>query len=207
MIDSEMETLPEHATVQEREAVARRLLPILLASENDLYKNDNLQKLALRLRIAERDLLDVGGRSSSKIAAATAAAPAAAAQMPEPPPLSGDEMPDFDTPRADRRGAQRGARICTKLRWKPTACACCCMQPKLIYDVNRKFRELAEDNPALADGPLGDLSSDDFTRTSYRALMDVFLRAIAQDEHGAARLSGGVAERGFIGRSGDSAGR
>ena len=56
------------------------------------------------------------------------------------------------------------------------------LNPKLIYDVNRKFRELAGDRAALADGALGDLSPDDFTRTSYRLLMDIFLRAIGQDE-------------------------
>ncbi|MFN8565698.1 MAG: hypothetical protein U0703_29625 [Anaerolineae bacterium] len=55
-------------------------------------------------------------------------------------------------------------------------------QPALIYDVNRKLRELASGNPALAEGLLGDLSVDDFTRTSYRALMDQFLRAVEQDE-------------------------
>ena len=56
------------------------------------------------------------------------------------------------------------------------------LNPKLIYDVNRKFRELAGDQPALADGVLCDLSPDDFTRTSYRVLMDIFMQAIGQDE-------------------------
>ena len=37
VIEVEMATLPPNASVQEREAVARRLLPILLASENNLY--------------------------------------------------------------------------------------------------------------------------------------------------------------------------
>ncbi len=57
VIEAETHTLPPQASVQEREAAARRLLPMLLASENNLYKKDNLQKLALRLRIPERDLL------------------------------------------------------------------------------------------------------------------------------------------------------
>src|SRR5690606_19647954 len=56
-IGVEAGNLPPNASLQEREAVARRLLPILIASENDLYRKDNLQKLALRLRIGERDLL------------------------------------------------------------------------------------------------------------------------------------------------------
>lgn len=184
VIASEMETLPNNATVQEREAVARRLMPILLASENDLYRNDNLQKLALRLHIAERDLL-LWAAEQQKIAAARP--PRAVAQQeafpePEPPPYyeDYDEPPEFDSPRPDRRG-----QAAANLREAALEALCLRMlvrQPKLIYDVNRKFRELAGLNDALVDGALGDLSSSDFTRTSYRALMDQFLHAIAQDE-------------------------
>lgn len=57
VIDAEIHVLPANSSLQEREAAARRLLPILLASENNLYNKSNLQKLALRLRIPERDLL------------------------------------------------------------------------------------------------------------------------------------------------------
>jgi DNA primase len=57
VIDMELAALPTNASVMEREAVARSLLPLLVASENNLYNHDNVQKLALRLRIAERDLL------------------------------------------------------------------------------------------------------------------------------------------------------
>jgi len=184
VIEAEKAALPEHASVQEREAVARRLLPILIASESDLYKNDNLQKLALSLRIAERDLLEWAAEQK-KIAEArpprgSQAAVQQQTQMPEPPAY-GDEMPDFDSPRVDRRGSAASSNQ------QEAALEAYCLrvlflQPKLIYDVNRKFHELADTNSALADGPLSDLSSDDFTRTSYRALMDVFSRAITQDE-------------------------
>ena len=185
VIEGEKAALPEHASVQEREAVARRLLPILLASESDLYKNDNLQKLAMSLRIAERDLLEWAAEQK-KIAAARpprGAVQQQQAPMPEEPPAYGDEMPDFDTPRVDRRGTTATA---ASNQHEAALEAYCLrvlfMQPKLIYDVNHKFRELADTNSALADGPLTDLSPDDFTRTSYRALMDVFARAITQDE-------------------------
>ncbi len=57
VIDMELAALPTNASLMEREAVARSLLPLLVASENNLYNHDNVQKLALRLRIAERDLL------------------------------------------------------------------------------------------------------------------------------------------------------
>lgn len=57
VIEVEIGALGRDATLQEREAVARRVLPMLVASENDLYRADNLQKLALKLRIPERELL------------------------------------------------------------------------------------------------------------------------------------------------------
>jgi len=57
LIDMEMATLDAKATIQEKESVARRLLPLLNASEDNLYKRDNIQKLAMRLRIDERDLM------------------------------------------------------------------------------------------------------------------------------------------------------
>ncbi|MCS7071244.1 MAG: DNA primase, partial [Anaerolinea sp.] len=57
VIAAEVRALPANPSVQQREQVARRLLPLLLATENDLYKKDNLQKLALKLHIPERDLL------------------------------------------------------------------------------------------------------------------------------------------------------
>ncbi len=57
VIDMETAELPTNATLQEREALARRVLPILVASENDLYTKDNVQLLARRLHITERDLL------------------------------------------------------------------------------------------------------------------------------------------------------
>lgn len=57
VIETELAHLPENPSVQEKQNAVQRLLPILLASENTLYTTDNLQKLARRLRVAERDLL------------------------------------------------------------------------------------------------------------------------------------------------------
>ena len=57
VIDSETASLDPAASMQERQRIAQSLLPILLASENSPYQQENLQKLARRLRISERDLL------------------------------------------------------------------------------------------------------------------------------------------------------
>jgi DNA primase len=57
VIALETQDLSPKATFQEKQALAERVLPILTASESSIYKKENVQKLALRLRIAESDLL------------------------------------------------------------------------------------------------------------------------------------------------------
>jgi DNA primase len=179
VIGMEIGTLHANATVQEREAVARRLLPILLASENDLYKKDNLQKLAMKLHIAERDLM-VWAQEQHKIAAARAPRSIPPTMETLPPDDTFYDLPDFDAPLGSRQGTQtissnkpKLERYCLRILFS---------QPELFYHVNRKFRELAGEDTDLAQGPLGDLCSEDFTLNAYRALMLAFEEALAQDE-------------------------
>lgn len=49
--------------------------------------------------------------------------------------------------------------------------------------VNRKFRELAVKHPALLDGPLGDLSAEDFSNSDYQILIRLLQAANDQDEY------------------------
>jgi hypothetical protein len=55
-------------------------------------------------------------------------------------------------------------------------------QPMAYYVVNRKLRELANDDRTMIDGPLGDCCADDFTHVDARALMQSFQEALRQDE-------------------------
>lgn len=57
VIDLEMRGLGKNPSLQEKQALAERVLPILLASENNLLNQENTQKLALRLRLEERQLM------------------------------------------------------------------------------------------------------------------------------------------------------
>ena len=50
--------LNSHSSYYEREAAARKLLPLLTATENDLQRNVNIQALARRVRIDERSLME-----------------------------------------------------------------------------------------------------------------------------------------------------
>ncbi|HLU09589.1 MAG TPA: DNA primase [Oceanobacillus sp.] len=179
VIGMEMETLPQNASVQEREAVAKRLLPLLIASESDLYKKDNLQKLAMKLRIAERDLLAWASEQQKHTAQARRSAPPPDIET-LPPDDSFYDLPEFDQPVGSRQGVAASSsskpkleRYCLRILFS---------QPELFYHVNRRFRELCGDNEELVQGPLSDLCAEDFTYSAYQALMMVFEEALAQDD-------------------------
>ena len=202
VINMEMAGLSEQASLPEREQVARRVLPILTASESDLYKQDNIQRLAMRLRIPERDLL----RWASEQTEAEKQAAQRRKQTPppprpyagdgmvtsseEPPPLAIDELEeppvDYDNdgymplPGEAPLAAPTPLRSDNKLERQ-------CLRtlvttPDTYYAVNRKLRELAGDNEQLRSGPLADLGVADFTVSDYRALMQMFSMSVRQHE-------------------------
>ena len=55
-------------------------------------------------------------------------------------------------------------------------------EPTAYYVVNRKLRELANEDRRLIDGPLAEWCADDFTHAETRALMLAFVAALMQDE-------------------------
>ncbi len=194
VINAEAAALPANATVQEREAVARRVLPVLIASENNLYQRDNLQKLALRLRIAERDLLRWADEQV-RIERATPPrrpAPSHTSEPPDFPPPDYDEAfmpPDASDEDVLDINPQALAKAVAPLRHRgsTTQCEAQCLsalfqQPDLLYHVNRKFRELAADDEALLQGPLADFCDSDFIQGEYRALMVAYQSALEQDD-------------------------
>jgi DNA primase len=195
VIEAETATLPPQASVQEREALARRVLPILLASENNLYKKDNIQKLALKLRIAERDLLawaDEQARLRKPSPPRDHALKVLRDDLLEPPDAPPREYDEADAPPPgeDDAALENGLRIKPARRPTPTrevAIEEYCLKvlfrrPEAFYAVNRKLRQLGGTNRALLDGPLSDWSAEDFSHSDFRALMSMFRAAIDQDE-------------------------
>lgn len=198
VIDMELAALPASPSIQEREAAARRLLPLLLATEDKLYQDANVQLLARRLKLDERRLLgwaaDVVAveRASLKQQAFKAPPPPPPAdadglgEPPELPPLDFNDAaaPDFDDegdplPRLTRPLRPEvpdvpAERFCLKLLFT---------EPYQLYDVNRKLRELADGDDTLATWVLAELRSDDFTRDTYRALLSLLLEAMAQNDN------------------------
>lgn len=202
VIDMETAELSAQASVQEREAVARRVLPILTASENRLYTQDNLQKLALRLHIAERELLAWAQEIRRSEAQQKQRAQQAQRSQPPPPPAPGmamsEEPPprqDFDEmggppplddddplgpmpallrrPSAQLRSSQAIERYCLSVLLR---------QPELLAQVNRTLRGLAGEDAPLRAGPLAALNELDFSQSEYRAILTIYHEALEQDE-------------------------
>lgn len=232
VIGMETASLGPDATIQEREAAARRVLPLLIASESDLVRQDNVQKLAMRIRIPERDLITWAEQerrqareraASAQRKEARSTPPSAPPGTPQaapaddmPPPLDYDAMeppPFVDEDRfepdyaADDSGETNGppdvpdslpavevgplSAPATLPRRESKAdddkLESYCLRmlliwPETYYQINRKLRELADDDSALGAGPLSDLGVADFTRGDCRALMQMFIFAVRQDE-------------------------
>lgn len=208
VINMEVDDLPSNASMPERQAAAQRILPILAASENNLYKKDNLQKLAMRLHISESDLL-AWAQEIQRIAARKPkrSAPPPSDTIPPPPDDSYfgsmDEPPpnfDFDeeelppeyyegyTPAPQPVPTEtRPVTPLLSSRSSSRATEAYCLgmllnEPPLLAQINRKFRELAQNNANLLHGPLSELNSEDFSQGEYRALLSELKSAIAQDE-------------------------
>ncbi|MBI1277941.1 MAG: DNA primase [Anaerolineaceae bacterium] len=233
VIDMEAASLPANASVMEREAVARNVLPLLVASENNLYKRDNIQKLALRLHIAERDLLAWADEQTRIEKAKKPRTPPPAEKKPHPnpprkqggnnevstadygeppdvppmdyevlgpPPDAGiddeqllpDEVafvkrpaspePSISYAAAIARPAARRVAPIEETMIEVVVLRGLFRQPMAYYMVNRKLRELANDDRTMIDGPLSDCCADDFTHVDARALMQAFQASLEQDE-------------------------
>ena len=184
VIDTEAAALPENSSLQEREAVALRVLPILTASESNLYKQENTQKLSRRLRISERDLM-----AWARDKLPTEPSP------PQPPPE--EDLPpeywhddqvafladDRDMSESPPGGAPASTvGLGVKSALEPYCLSLLFRNPNLLYLVNRKLRELARDDDDLLRGPLCALGVDDFSQSQYRLLMGRLQESMAQDD-------------------------
>lgn len=109
-------------TAQEKEQIARQVLPIISAVESHLQRRDNIQKLARALRIDEATLMIWAERQRQL--------PRRPRRVKEPP----------KQPKSDKtHGPRREAYILAVLL----------VHPYLIYRANRRLRELGQ--PPLSD--------------------------------------------------------
>ena len=188
VIDMEISALPASASLQERQAAAQDVLPLLLVSENNLYRQENIQKLARRLRIGERDMLAWAQDHLQSTRRTARPAPPDSPSADLPPEYWDNEF-DQAPPEARDDAADESTASSSPTVQKPLkrAAEAYCLSvllknPDLLAKVNRKLRELAGDDEALLHGPLADLGTQDFSQTPYRALMAQFQHAMSQDD-------------------------
>ena len=187
VIDKATGSLPLNASTVQRMAAAEELLPLLRASENHIYREENLQKLARRLRISEREMLAWAQERAPLVA------PTPPPSLDEPPadlpPEYWDNEYDLSPGEADETTETAGTTAPSPPVARPLkrAIEAFCLgvllkNPNLLYQVNRKLRELAAEDEDLLRGPLGELSVNDFTQSQYRALMAFLQESLAQDD-------------------------
>ncbi|RIK18840.1 MAG: DNA primase [Chloroflexi bacterium] len=192
VIEFETRDLSPNATIVEKEAAARRILPLLMASERELYRQDNLQKLAAHLRVAEKTLITWAASQPAEPRAARRP-PAQPAPRELTPPPEYDEFGDpiavdigiDDAPPAVQPAPRLPApqdelaleRYCLRRLIE---------QPAWVYAANQRLRTLSEDNAALSDGPLCDLTEEDFLDSTHRSIWSAIREALhsAQAEPG-----------------------
>lgn len=177
VIEMETADLPPDSGMQQRQALANEILPILRASENALYRQENIQKLARKLRIRESEML----AWATNIASPTDPQPMD--MPPDLPPEYYDADMDAPPPDEDHAVAASAPARSASLRAAEGYCLSLLLRdPSQLAHVNRKLRELAHDEQDMLKGPLCELEAGDFRETSYRILMIRLLESLAQDD-------------------------
>ena len=183
VLDMETGPLSDSSSVQEREAAALRLLPILTASENNLYRQENIQKLARRLRFSERDLMALA--RDNQPADGRASSQPAPSEAPEYWDDDGEafleETSEFGEPPTGAAASRPAGRQPVRAI-EPYCLSLLLRNPNMLYLINRRLRELAQGDDDLLHGPLRALGVDDFTGSQYRILMAHLQDSMAQDD-------------------------
>jgi DNA primase len=167
VIEVGTEHLTSKSTFGDREATARELLPILLATENDLQQHYNVQRLALKLRLDERTLIQWAQqqRRSTRIITKDRSRPTA-------PPASHSSEADTAQPQFNAPQGSAMERYCISILMQ---------KPRLWSLANRRMRQIAGKKQGVQRG-LGPLSSDDFFHSDFRAIINLLEKALAQDD-------------------------
>ena len=162
VIEVGTQDLSPNPTIQEREQVARRLLPMLTSTESDLSRRYNLQQLATYLRIPEAELLgwaialeqETQQQHKRKIVS----------------------KPNTQPTKIEIVGSSQGdatERYCL---------SGLLLHPNWLFSVNRKFRELSNKD-AVAMPLLQRLDRQDFSQEAYRLIYDFIEDTCYQGEN------------------------
>lgn len=200
VIERETANITPETPITQRQAIAYDVLPILLASENDTYRRENLQKLSMRLRITEADLTawadEVRRQQAQQKRNAQqrrASPPPEAPPQPgetttsssaEEPPLFFPDEPFSDAPTkpdtpskpvvAMRNDSRATERYCLRMLLRTN---------ELLYRANRRLRELAQEMPQPLQIPLREVDGADFSQSDYRIIFNTLRQSLAQHDY------------------------
>ena len=167
IIESGTAGVTPQTPLTERERIARDLLPALL--ENQSYSHYSVQRLAVKLRINERDLIGLAQRqqkAASPEVPIVSRKPAKAANAR----VDRNRAPVKIEPIASTADiAEEGALLSALLQ-----------RPELWSIINRHFAQLTRQTGAR-DALLGAFCAKDFTRTDYQVILETLKAAIDQD--------------------------
>ena len=176
-----MAELPEDASIQQREAAARRVLPLLWVTESDLQRRDNVQRLARRLRIQERDLLALSAELGRRDPTPEFAPP------DEGPPPEWDEGYDEGAPAATPEAplvedasslAQLEAGLLRMLLREPRHLQAI---DQLLRQLSPEESETAESTGSLRQLYFGAFGGDDFSQNEHRAFITLLREALREE--------------------------
>lgn len=203
VIEAETAKLPENPSLAEREAVARRVAPLLMGTANTIQRADNLQRLAMRLLLSENDLMLIGEQAMQEEARReryrqtresnpppSAARPAQSALMP---PTADDERV-WDAERDDDDPDPLGMGVAADVprpapelsiqqqRREDYVLSGLIVHDHIYAQVNRVLRGIANSSEDMHPVMLQPFGAEDFERSDRQALMRLFLQAFNQDE-------------------------
>lgn len=144
--------LSPQASIQEREKAARQLLPLLTATENDLYRHQNIQLLAHRVRIPPQDLLNWVGLQKGK----------GATRVPKARPGNVRRYNGTKAIPISLKGVANERYVLSLLL----------RQPDWLFSANRKLRELGTERTE-ATRLLQGVNEQDFSRQDHRVLFQL----------------------------------
>lgn len=172
--------LTPESSLSERETVARDLLPILVATENDLARQANVQQLAYKLRLGSgRALLEWAQHHlpNQRLAEMPRRVqPTAPSEQPEAGVVSTSSVQPAPPPAHKQTISANAAEV------RERFCVVMLVQhPELLSFANRRLRELAAESPT-GKPALTALNGADFTHTQYRAVFLTLEQGLEQLE-------------------------
>jgi len=213
VINTETAGLPKGIEVRqvplwEREALAKRVLPIMSASQNAIIRRENLQQLATRLYLDYTQLLtwaenlkdEVVNKKNLRVLPPL---PSKSDMPDEPPPL---DLSVVAPPPDDHDGVipipippQETSSPKSEWDWQPIvlhkppkitaerALEAYCLKillksPNVYYQINRKLRSLANHDEILLKDTLSELLPRDFFANDYQMVMRLFIEGMGQQD-------------------------